>query len=120
MQGFASAPPSVAAVIDITFVDDDAMFIVAESAAQLDTNIEAFVRTIFMAFRKIGLTINFAKGKIELIISYHGKAAKLFKPALAETAAISMHDLQGQPHVNVWVHVFGVLERAHVCTISRY
>ena len=61
---FADCPPkSGKDIIDVTFVDDEAVIITAKHAADLLGKIPVVVLTIDRVFRKYGMSINFSKGK---------------------------------------------------------
>ena len=65
-----AVPTSVAALIDITFVDDAAFFVAGTSPAELDYRIALAVDIIYTVFNMYGLKVNFAKGKTEAIVKY--------------------------------------------------
>ena len=114
-----SRPPG-APIVDITFVDDDAFFIVAKNASDLDRNIEITAQTLLKVFKMFGLTINFAKGKTELIISYRGREAKLYKHKLAESAKHALPGLKDQLVFSVAVHGLDGLQNINICVVDRY
>ena len=61
--------------VEATFVDDEALVIVAKSSAKLDAAIDTMLLIIREVFHDYALTINWAKGKSEALLIYRGKHA---------------------------------------------
>ena len=64
---------SSAPVIDVTFVDDAAFFVVARSAHTLLEHLSLTIDVIVCVFMFFGLVVNCAKGKTEIILKLRGK-----------------------------------------------
>jgi hypothetical protein len=61
--------------IEATFVDDEALVIIAPSPAKLDIAIDKLLSIISEVFEAFALTINWAPGKSEGMLTYRGKNA---------------------------------------------
>ena len=60
---------------DATYVDDEALILLAKSPRLLDEGIEVLLNTLVGVFRKFGLSINWALGKTEIMLRYRGTGA---------------------------------------------
>ena len=106
---FADCPPKYGKdIIDVTFVDDEAVIITAKHAADLLGKIPVVVRTIDRVFRKYGMSINFSKGKTELSTSCKGNGTVQAKRKLAERST------DGVPYVPVSVAGGNEIVQVHV------
>jgi hypothetical protein len=72
------------AVIDITFVDDEAIAICAAVPGTLCKHVNFAIETIVATFAKFNFTVNFSKGKTELMVKFRGKNAKSCKESLTQ------------------------------------
>ena len=57
------------------YVDDEALIIIAKTAALLDKSIDIMLSTLVDTFSKFSLKINWAPGKTEMMLKYRGKHA---------------------------------------------
>ena len=71
-------------IIDVTFVDDEAIIITARHASALLSKISVAVQIVDQTFRRYGMIINFSKGKTELTLSLRGNGTVQAKNKLAE------------------------------------
>jgi hypothetical protein len=62
-------------LIDVTFVDDEAVILMASSAGQLNTAISALLKLITVTFANLDFKINWDKGKTECSVVLRGKGA---------------------------------------------
>ena len=76
------APLAAADVVDITFVDDEAMMITACSPRQLQKSVNLLLSALQTTFDKYKMTVNWSKGKTEALMCYRGKHAKQCKTNL--------------------------------------
>ena len=60
-------------ILDVTFVYDEAIAIVATVPATLTANLTIAVRELRKTFSKYGLLINWKPGKTEAIIAWRGR-----------------------------------------------
>ena len=72
------------AVIDITFVDDEPVAICAAVPSTLCKHVDFAIETIVATFSKFNFTVNFAKGKTELMVKFRGKDARACKERLVD------------------------------------
>jgi len=56
-------------VVDVTFVDDEAAMIMAESPRALDVAIDSVLEAFVEVFHAFGLIINWSKGKSEALFN---------------------------------------------------
>ena len=79
-EAFWNSRPSSACasekLIDVTFVDDEAAVVFAKTLAELDAAIDILLSTYASVFAKFLLVINWAPGKTEGMLKYHGHGAK--------------------------------------------
>ena len=68
----ASANPKSTELRDTTYVDDEALLLIASSPANLDRAIDKLLHVLVEAFGKYSLTINWAPGKAEAMLKYRG------------------------------------------------
>ena len=108
----ASAP-----VIDVTFVDDGAFFIVARSPRVLMMHIEKTVDVVATVLSVFGFVVNFSKGKTELIVSLRGTHAKACKAKLAASAAAAPPEMKDEMHVPVSLSTG---RSVRVCVVPSY
>ena len=62
-------------VVDVTFVDDEAGMITAESPRALNVAIYSVLEAFVEVFHAVGLIIHWSKGKSEALLQYRGKHA---------------------------------------------
>ena len=121
---FLTSPPMSSVALDgPTFVDDDTVLLCADSPAQLIDKIFEATRIYVETARKFGLTLNFDKGKTEVLVSWGRKGRSL---VLAHEAVIHQNGAlslkipgQVQPlrlvseykHVGTWVSSAASLQR---------
>ena len=70
-----SGHPQSAYARDATYVDDEALVLVARSPILLDKAIDKLLEVLVDVFSKYGLNINWAPGKTEAMLKYRGKNA---------------------------------------------
>ena len=61
--------------VEATFVDDEALVLMATSPARLDECIHFVLSELVIIFQQFGLIINWAPGKTECMLAYRGKHA---------------------------------------------
>ena len=84
-SGAAPTPSGAAAVVDVTFVDDSAFFVMCRRADGLADRVSTVVRVILAVFQLFGLHVNFAKGKTEVLMALRGPGVQQAKRQLAES-----------------------------------
>ena len=62
-------------VVDSTFVDDEAIVLLAKTPEKLDETIHVTLEALFRIFGLLHLDINLAAGKTECFLTYRGKDA---------------------------------------------
>eukprot|EP00973_Karenia_brevis_P001721 234277-Karenia_brevis.AAC.1 len=62
-------------IIDVTFVDDEAVVLMASSAAKLDKAISILLQLLSITFADLDFKINWDKGKTECCLLYRGAGA---------------------------------------------
>ena len=70
-------------VVDVTFVDDEAIIVSANTAPTLLANLSFVTDMVVRTFNKYAFQVNFSKGKTEAIVALRGKGAKAARTALA-------------------------------------
>ena len=71
----AAARHTTDPLVEVTFVDDEAVGIVASSPATLDKAIDVIVASLRAAFTAFNLNINWKQGKSEAMLRYRGRNA---------------------------------------------
>ena len=99
------------AIVEVTFVDDEAAAIVASSPAVLDRGIEIITQAYCNAFRKYNLQINWKRGKSEAMIKYRGRNAtrKLDARRTPEGKCIRINDTDRLFLVDEYKHLGGII-----------
>ena len=67
---------SEAIVLDVTFVDDEAIAVVATVPRTMTSKIKLVINVLKQTFTEFGMTINWSPGKTELLCKWRGKRAK--------------------------------------------
>ena len=68
-------PASDQHIVDVTFVDDEAIILIASSPAALDLAMWTMLDILLVTFRLAHLELNWSPGKSECILKYRGKRA---------------------------------------------
>jgi len=99
--------PQHKVVCDATYVDDEALVIIAKTAQQLDKSIDLMLSILVDTFSKFSLKINWAPGKTEMMLKYRGKHA---------TAALERRRIDGAIAVALPANA----DAKHVVVVDRY
>ena len=84
-------------IVEVTFVDDEAILLTARSPAVLDKHLARVLDALCRVFRKYNMHINWNKGKTEALIVYRGKFAKKHKTTLWDDGKGGMSDHRSFP-----------------------
>ena len=122
---FALSPiDDATAVIDITFVDDEAVTICAAVPSTLCKHVDYAIKLIVDVFAKFNFIVNFAKGKTELMVKFRGKNSKSTRDKMlqgdkylwplpddvrARTGAHAIHVVDIYKHLGSVVEISGSL-----------
>ena len=97
---------SKVAVHEATFVDDEMVTISAITAASLWKKLQAVLSIISEEFERLGLQINWARNKSEIIVVFRGKQAKEHKERLREECGgVFPFDSGAIHHVLMYKHL---------------
>ena len=102
-----SAGATAASIIDVTYVDDEALFFAAHSARDLRKYMSIVIETLTLVFKSFGLIVNFAPGKTEFMCAFKGKHAKFFKEQIDCSPIAKAVGADALPHIAVDVPVIG-------------
>jgi len=89
-------------LVEVTFVDDEAIGIVASSPAALDKAIDVIVASLRSAFTAFNLHINWKKGKSEAMLRYRGRGAAKRLDARRSDRGLGIHIDDGN-----FLHIVG-------------
>ena len=81
-QGPSDVKNDTVPVVDVTFVDDEAIVIMASVPATLNKYVDLALKMLIQTFEKYNILINWKRGKTEAMFAYRGKKAKAFKDRL--------------------------------------
>eukprot|EP00973_Karenia_brevis_P038457 5305154-Karenia_brevis.AAC.1 len=73
MGAAADSPDTV--VLDVAFVDDEAIIILAKILTELIANINAVLKDLLNTLDLLNMTVNLSKGKRDTLLRYSGKGA---------------------------------------------
>ena len=102
-------------VVDVTFIDDEAIIVTAKSPDILDAHIAKVVEIVYCVFRDHFMTVNFKKGKTEAMMMYRGKNAAACKRKLADSA-----DGEGNFHKNISFVYSADIVNIKLCIVDQY
>ena len=116
----STAVPSHA-YFDVSFVDDAAVAVHAESLNELEHTIKRVVEAFHQAAAIRGLDVNFSKGKTEVLWNFIGKGSKALKERLhdagqwlhweAEGSSFSLRVSHAYKHLGSWMQIGGHHQR---------
>ena len=86
----ALAPDDQARIPPITWVDDVAVFLEADTSAQVLDQARTVVRMMAAKCRSYGLDINFSPGKSEVLFHFHGREAATLRAKLYVDKALQL------------------------------
>jgi hypothetical protein len=101
-----AGPTSFHAVVEITYVDDEAITLAASSPAALLQAIDMLMKVLVDTFLAFGFRINWSAGKTEGFVVFRGKHASLEKRRLFVTndAKIKLPANAGADHLRIVQH----------------
>eukprot|EP00973_Karenia_brevis_P041248 5707776-Karenia_brevis.AAC.1 len=71
-------------VVDITFVDDEAIIITASRPTSLKINISKVVQVVVEVFEDFAMHVNFKRGKTEALVCFRGPGTKKCKASIVD------------------------------------
>ena len=102
-------------LVDVTFVDDEAIMVTAASPETLNKHIARVVEVVYGGFKDHFMTVNFTKGKTEAMVVYRGKTSAACKSLLADSA-----DVDGNMFQNIsFVHRNKIVD-IKLCIVDQY
>jgi hypothetical protein len=98
-------------LVEVTFVDDEAIGIIASTPAALDVAIDVIVSSLRTAFAAFNLTINWKPGKSEAMLRYRGRHASKRLDARRSAAGlgIGIDDGNTLHLVSEYKHLGGII-----------
>ena len=107
-------------VIDVTFVDDEALAVIAKSASALMKAVPLILSAVVKTMYNFGFKLNFSKGKSEAILKLTGKRASEFKKKIADKGGCVAFATAMLPHTSGADHLRIVNEYKHLGRFTSF